>query len=659
MPTPTPIRPVGSIDRWHGCGDAHDLRTVPIYGCGPVHSGASPPITKGPARHMSRPATSTRRPVLLLLVYGAVLILVGITASAQAMLVSSHFSSTALGAILDSDATTVRTLVNQELRPSDLDPATVTASRAAELEQILGWLTERDALVRAELRTADGRIIASNVPGLTGTVVAMDAGMIKAAAGKPEAALHDGSAAGSGPGGLEAEAVLREDLPLTLADRSVPAILVVWRDAGPILAELDGVRRDVVLVTLLAAVIAGVILTIIFRSAQGRLARQGAALVEASRTDALTRLPNHGALVEALGRRIDEARQGGGSVGVAMIDFDNFKLLNDIHGHEVGDEALMALAELVKRHLPDGAIGGRFGPDEFLVVGVAGRVEDLAPAIEAIRVSLRDLVVQVPDHEKLPMTVSAAIARHPDDGDSANLVLASLVATLEGAAASGGDQVVIAGGPEDGRARTSAFNVYEGLVFAIDTKDRYTKRHSEDVARYAIFLGQQLGLNDRLLETIRTAGLLHDVGKIGIPDEILRKPSRLTAEEADAVKHHVALGDMIVRDLPGIDDIRAAVRHHHERWDGKGYLEALAGDNIPVIARIISVADVFSAMTTSRPYRKALELPEAIARLGDAAGTQLDERLVRIFLDGLERAADAPLPGADRAPLWSPRTQVA
>jgi len=158
------------------------------------------------------------------------------------------------------------------------------------------------------------------------------------------------------------------------------------------------------------------------------------------------------------------------------------------------------------------------------------------------------------------------------------------------------------------------------------------------------------------------AGLLHDIGKIGIPDSILRKPAKLTDDEYRVVKQHVALGDMIVRDLPNIELIRAGVRHHHERWDGRGYLHALAGEDIPLVARILAVGDAFSAMTTTRPYRKALTVEEALRRLEDAAGTQLDESLVKLFVDGLRTDADAPLPGviepvADR--LWTPADRVA
>jgi HD-GYP domain-containing protein (c-di-GMP phosphodiesterase class II) len=236
------------------------------------------------------------------------------------------------------------------------------------------------------------------------------------------------------------------------------------------------------------------------------------------------------------------------------------------------------------------------------------------------------------------------------------LLLAAAARTLEEAKASGGDAVRVAGAVAPDEPIASAFDVLQGLVRAVDTKDRYTKRHSEDVSRYGVFLAQRLALEPELVETIRIAGLLHDVGKIGIPDQVLRKPGKLTAAEYEVVKQHVALGDMIVRDVPDTELVRAGIRHHHERWDGDGYLDRLEGEQIPLIARILAVGDAFSAMTTTRPYRKALDVREALKRLEDAAGTQLDERLVRTFVDGIESVEDAPLPGAPTLPaLWTPR----
>jgi HD-GYP domain-containing protein (c-di-GMP phosphodiesterase class II) len=179
------------------------------------------------------------------------------------------------------------------------------------------------------------------------------------------------------------------------------------------------------------------------------------------------------------------------------------------------------------------------------------------------------------------------------------------------------------------------------------------------VARYAVFLAQRLGLDEEMIATIRLSGLLHDVGKIGIPDTLLRKPGKLTAQEFDIFKQHVVLGDAIVRDLPNLELVRAGIRHHHERWDGRGYVDGLEGEAIPMVARIMAVADAFSAMTTTRPYRKALPIEEALKRLGDAAATQLQEDLVATFIKGIETAPDAPLPGEASPSLWLPSSKVA
>ena len=153
--------------------------------------------------------------------------------------------------------------------------------------------------------------------------------------------------------------------------------------------------------------------------------------------------------------------------------------------------------------------------------------------------------------------------------------------------------------------------------------------------------------------------MLHDVGKIGIPDIILRKPAKLTAQEYDVVKQHVALGGMIVRDLPDMDAVLPGIRHHHERWDGRGYLHGLSGEDIPLIARILAVGDAFSAMTTTRPYRKALDIEEALKRLGDAAGSQLDEALVVEFIRGIEDEPEIARPDPGASSLWRPGRKVA
>jgi HD-GYP domain-containing protein (c-di-GMP phosphodiesterase class II) len=280
--------------------------------------------------------------------------------------------------------------------------------------------------------------------------------------------------------------------------------------------------------------------------------------------------------------------------------------------------------------------------------------------VAELRERLADVALMIDDGDPLPLTLSGGVAHAPRNGTGPAELLSAAAVALEEAKVGGGDAVRAArdGGEtlESGR-----FDALKGLVIAIDSKDRYTKRHSEDVARYAIFLAGRLELEEEVRRAIHLAGLLHDVGKIGIPEPILRKPARLTAEERAVVEQHVVLGDMIVRDLPGIDLVRAAIRSHHERWDGKGYVDRLEGEEIPLIARILAVADSFSAMTTSRPYRKALPIEEALKRIEDAAASQLDERLVTAFLDGMRNAPDAPLPGLTEAPasLWAPLRRVA
>jgi diguanylate cyclase (GGDEF)-like protein len=443
----------------------------------------------------------------------------------------------------------------------------------------------------------------------------------------------------------------------------VRALFEVYRDATPILAHVDATRRVILLVTGGAAVLLAILLHLIFRATQRRLDRQTLDLVEATRRDALTGLFNHGTVVGQLVELLRSARRSGGAIGVAIIDVDNFRLLNSTHGHDAGDDALRAIADILRREVSEATILGRFGPDEFIAVAPPECSFDLEPAIERLRAGLVDLSLQFGGSERLPVTVSAGLCYAPVNGEAAAELLSVATAALGEAKGSGGNGVRVA--PSTGEEAPSAdrtrFDVLRGLVLAVDTKDRYTKRHSEDVARYAVFLADRVDVEPELRASLEMAGLLHDLGKIGIPDVILRKPAALTVEEYDIVKQHVALGELIVRDLPDIDPIRAGIRHHHERWDGTGYLDRLAGVDIPLVARILAVADAFSAMTSSRPYRKAIPLNEALRRLEDASGSQLDPSLVAAFLEGLRTAADPPLPGDGRSlrQLWTPRSSVA
>jgi len=170
------------------------------------------------------------------------------------------------------------------------------------------------------------------------------------------------------------------------------------------------------------------------------------------------------------------------------------------------------------------------------------------------------------------------------------------------------------------------------LASAIDAKDPYTRGHSERVSRLAVEIGRELRLQDDVLRALEFGGILHDVGKIGIPEQVLLKPARLTPEEYAVVKSHALIGAEIVEGVEFLQAARPAIRHHHERWDGQGYPDGLAGEDIPLIARILNAADTWDACTSERPYHRAASEPEAISMLASGRGAQLDPAVHDAFL---------------------------
>ena len=589
--------------------------------------------------------------MLLALVFGIFLVLIGVTASALVATASGHLSYTALTAMVSRDRDLVELFVESHVRLDDLSRDELPLARRSELRATLDTLASDDGIVAIALRDAEGNVLVAGGPAASSLRDRpADALLEEALAGAPQAELIAGADGTAG--------ILEEHLPI-MSNGDVLGVMTLHRDAADVLAALDHARFDVMLVTLVAAFVLAVILYFVFRAAQARITRQQTQLIEATRRDALTGMFNHGSIVAQLADAVDASRATGRQIAVALIDIDNFRLLNDTHGHDAGDAVLLEVARLVTELGATGAAVARYGPDEFLVVYRDRPLSEVLRAARTLQASMRQVGFRFGTSEELPVTVSIGLASFPEHADAVTDLLSEASVALGEARASGGDSVIIAHREEREKVAASSFDVLQGLVIAVDTKDRYTKRHSEDVARYAVFLARQLGLDDDMLDVIHIAGLLHDVGKIGIPDALLRKPGKLTGDEYKVFQQHVALGDSIVRDVPHVELVRAGIRHHHERWDGQGYLEGLEGDAIPVIGRVLAVADAFSAMTTTRPYRKALPVEEALKRLGDAAGTQLQEELVAAFITGIETAADAPLPGEKAAGVWRPTRQVA
>jgi len=208
---------------------------------------------------------------------------------------------------------------------------------------------------------------------------------------------------------------MRALFPLLDEAGETRAIVGVWRDAGPILAPIADVQRDMLVVTLAAAVVAGAILYLAFRSAQSRIIRQTEQLLDATERDPLTGLLNHGALVVQLGTALEHARADGAPIGIALVDVDNFRLLNETHGHDAGDDVLRRVVDTLRSQLDGTAVLGRYGPDEFLVIAPAAAIAALEPGLEHVRDALVDESLQLDASERLPMTISAGIATFPID----------------------------------------------------------------------------------------------------------------------------------------------------------------------------------------------------------------------------------------------------
>jgi diguanylate cyclase (GGDEF)-like protein len=612
------------------------------------------------------PSLRRRTPTLLPIVFAMSLALIAGTAIALGLLVSDSVTRSAVGSSATADTSLVLAFITRDGQGLDLSaPAHPAVAAAIDADFAALVADSASGIIQIKVYSPSGVVQFSDRHDVVGTVAGDDDELKEALGGTLATAIkdsNDGEVATVLRADMHLDQVLEEYLPIKV-NGHVGAVFEVYRDAGPILEAATAARDQVVGLVGLAAAILSVLLYLIFRTADRRLQRQTKALVEAERRDSLTGLLNHGSIVLELASQLENSRGRAGAVGIAIVDVDNFRLVNDSHGHAAGDAALLEVARILRAELSNASIMGRFGPDEFLVIAPPECAHDLEPAVERMRAALADTSVQFGTSERLPLSVSAGICYAPVDGDAATELLSVATVTLREAKASGGDAIRVADTAGDDRDMTgsSSFDVLQGLIIAVDTKDRYTKRHSEDVARYALFIADRIGLEGETRRALGIAGLLHDIGKIGIPDTILRKPAALTAEEYAVVKQHVALGDLIVRDVPNLSVVRGGVRHHHERWDGTGYLDGLAGEDIPIVARILAVADAFSAMTTTRPYRKALGIEEAIRRLEDAAGSQLDPSFVVAFVDGLRTASDAPMPGSDRPTplLWTPRADVA
>lgn len=376
--------------------------------------------------------------------------------------------------------------------------------------------------------------------------------------------------------------------------------------------------------------------------------------------DPVTGLLNHRSAYQRLYSEVDLHGKSVKPLAVLMMDLDNFKLFNDTYGHPAGDEVLKRVAGVLRRSCRQGDMVARYGGDEFMVILPETNLRQAMRCAERIQTALARERFRCEDSATLPIGFSYGISMYPDDSAEVLELVSIADANLYQSKTQGGNQITARNSSKTDSSLiyVKGFDLFRAMVSAIDNKDGYTRKHSEEVTTYSLEIAREMGLGEEMLQTIQLAGILHDVGKIGVPDNILRKPGKLMDDEYKVMQQHPVFGALIVGALPGMEQVVLGVRNHHERWDGGGYPDALAGEEIPLIGRIMAVADAFSAMTTSRPYRKGLTERQALAEIQRGLGTQFDPAIGAVFVRLREaRLADAP--AARRASTRRARTRAA
>lgn len=364
------------------------------------------------------------------------------------------------------------------------------------------------------------------------------------------------------------------------------------------------------------------------------------ALASGVATDALTGLQNHRSMHRALSAEVASSVRYGEPVSVIAMDVDDFARINAVAGHAAGDDVLASVARAIDRAVRTRDIVARAGGDEFVVI-LPGADESIARHV-ALRVfdEIRTVIVQGVGS----LTASAGVASLPaDDGED---LLRRAEAALRTARAGGVGSVVVYDphtalslDPEERMRELSARAdtvTVRALASAVDARDEATQDHSRSVARYAVMLAREIGLDDDVVVHIEYAALLHDVGKIGLPDELLRKTTPFTAADRERMQLHAVLGEEILQST-AMRDILPWVRHHHERWDGTGYPDHIAGEGIPLGARVLALANAYDSMRSDRPYHAALSRTAALQELDLGLGTAFDPVLGERFIDAIGR----------------------
>jgi len=371
--------------------------------------------------------------------------------------------------------------------------------------------------------------------------------------------------------------------------------------------------------------------------------------------DDVTGLRDERALTKDLRADIAEADRWGGDVALGVLDIDDLTRVNELYGHQAGDDVLRSVARVLQEQCGDRCGLYRVGSDEFVVVAPGESLDSAADLCRKIaRLIERDVVCS-----EFPITVSAGVTSHGRSGESAAMISEAFSALQTAKILNRGSVVVydpdiVRAQPSDERFELARKEAYlatvRALAAAVDARDPASRNHSRNVAALTRELAIELGIDPERIPAIETAALVHDIGKLALPDELLWKRGELDRNEQAKLREHVELGEHILRSTD-LGFILPWVRAHHERWDGAGYPDGLAGDLIPFEARILAVCDAYDAMTSGLPGFSGLTQEEALAEVRASAGSQFDPVVSAAFVRLKSRtsgAAEVP-PASDAA----------
>jgi len=417
-------------------------------------------------------------------------------------------------------------------------------------------------------------------------------------------------------------------LPLSVTDRTIGSLILASRKPN----AYSG--RQIKLLEKVALQIAAPI----------ENAQLYARLEQKSRVDEITGLFNRQHFEERLKEEVSRHSRYGDVFSIFMLDLDNFKAYNDVYGHPAGDILLSQVGKIIQSSVRDADQSFRYGGDEVVVILPQTARNDAYVVAERVR----EQIAGEMEKKAITVTCSIGLASYPIDGVIAGELVDVADNALYYAKRAGGNRVYLSSKipsePLDDEGiygkRDSLSSIY-ALVSAVEARDPYIYGHSRKVSTYAGALAEAIGLSPDEVSKVSTAALLHDIGKIGIPAKVLSKKKKLNGENWEAIKTHPRLGANIIGNIPNLVPCVSSILHHHERWDGGGYPDGLKGEEIPLGARILAIADSFEAMTSARPYRSALSREEVVRELRQGAGIQFDPYLVEVFI-GIIKAG---LPG--------------